>query len=85
MCRCVIFVRRARIATSGRALSGASARPIIRRQNHDKGLKLIGDAAAAEDSCAQYFLAMLNEVPFQPGGPRSHGTTPGNQRRPVAP
>jgi hypothetical protein len=25
----------------------------------DKGLKLIGDAAAAEDSGAKYFLAML--------------------------
>jgi hypothetical protein len=30
-CRCVIFVRRARIGTSGRALSSASAKPIIRR------------------------------------------------------
>jgi hypothetical protein len=31
----------------------------MRRQNPDKGLKLIGDAAAAEDSDAKYFLAML--------------------------
>jgi hypothetical protein len=30
-CHCVIFVRRVRIGTSGCALSGASARPIIRR------------------------------------------------------
>jgi hypothetical protein len=32
---------------------------LMRRRNHDKGLKLIGDAAAAEDSGAKYFLAML--------------------------
>jgi hypothetical protein len=32
---------------------------LMRRQNPDKGLKLIGDAAAAEDSGAKYFLAML--------------------------
>jgi hypothetical protein len=25
------------------------------------------------------------EVPLQPGRPRSHGTTSGNQRRPIAP
>jgi hypothetical protein len=31
----------------------------MRRRNPDKGLKLIGDAAAAEDSGAKYFLAML--------------------------
>jgi hypothetical protein len=31
---------------------------LMRRQNHNKGLKLIGDAAA-EDSSAKYFLAML--------------------------
>jgi hypothetical protein len=31
----------------------------MRRWNPDKGLKLIGDAAAAEDSGAKYFLAML--------------------------
>jgi hypothetical protein len=31
----------------------------MRRRNLDKGLKLIGDAAAAEDSGAKYFLAML--------------------------
>jgi hypothetical protein len=32
---------------------------LMRRRNPDKGLKLIGDAAAAEDPGAKYFLAML--------------------------
>jgi hypothetical protein len=32
---------------------------LMRHQNPDKGLKLIGDAAAAEDSGAKYFLAIL--------------------------
>jgi hypothetical protein len=32
---------------------------LMRQRNPDKGLKLIGDAAAAEDSDAKYFLAML--------------------------
>jgi hypothetical protein len=32
---------------------------LMRRRNPDKGLTLIGDAAAAEDSGAKYFLAML--------------------------
>jgi hypothetical protein len=32
---------------------------LMRRRNPDKGLKLIGDAAAAEDSSVKYFLAML--------------------------
>jgi hypothetical protein len=32
---------------------------LMRRRNPDKGLKLIGDVAAAEDSGAKYFLAML--------------------------
>jgi hypothetical protein len=32
---------------------------LMRRWNPDKGLKLIGDATAAEDSGAKYFLAML--------------------------
>jgi hypothetical protein len=31
----------------------------MRQRNSDKGLKLIGDAAAAEDSGAKYFLVML--------------------------
>jgi hypothetical protein len=33
----VIFVRHARIGTSGRALSGASARPIFRRHCASRG------------------------------------------------
>jgi hypothetical protein len=32
---------------------------LMRLRNPDKGLKLIGDATAAEDSGAKYFLAML--------------------------
>jgi hypothetical protein len=36
-CRCVIFVGCARISTSGRALSGASVRPIIRRHCASRG------------------------------------------------
>jgi hypothetical protein len=32
---------------------------LMRQRNPDKGLKLIGDAAAGEDSAAKYFLAML--------------------------
>jgi hypothetical protein len=32
---------------------------LMRWRNPDKGLKLIGDAATAEDSGAKYFLAML--------------------------
>jgi hypothetical protein len=31
----------------------------MRRRNPDKGLKLIGDAVAAEDSGAKYILVML--------------------------
>jgi hypothetical protein len=37
MCHYVIFIRFARIATSGRALSSASARPIIRRHYASRG------------------------------------------------
>jgi hypothetical protein len=55
---------------------------LMRRWNPDKGLKLIGDATA-ENSGAK--LLSDAEVPLQPGGPRSHGTAPGNQRWPVAP
>jgi hypothetical protein len=32
---------------------------LMRQQNPDKGLKLVGDAAT-EDSCVMYFLVMLN-------------------------
>jgi hypothetical protein len=48
---------------------------LMRQQNPDKGLKIIGDAAA-EDSGAKYFLAML-KYRCNPA-PRSHGTTPEN-------
>jgi hypothetical protein len=41
----------------------------MRRRNPDKGLKLIGDAAA-EDSGAKYFLAML-KYRFNPADPES--------------
>jgi hypothetical protein len=44
---------------------------LMRRRNPYKGLKLIGDVLLSDA-----------EVPLQPGGPRSHGTTPGNQRPP---
>jgi hypothetical protein len=54
---------------------------LMRRRDPDKGLMLIGDAAA-EDSDAKYFLAMLK--PFHPCGLRSHDTALGNQRRLVA-
>jgi hypothetical protein len=48
---------------------------LMRRWNPDKGLKLIGDAAA-EDFDAKYFLAML----------KYHcNPSPGNQQRPVTP
>jgi hypothetical protein len=32
---------------------------LMRRRKPDKGLKLIGDAATAEDSGVKYILAML--------------------------
>jgi hypothetical protein len=32
---------------------------LMRRRNPDKDLNLIGDAAAADDSGAKYFLSML--------------------------
>jgi hypothetical protein len=50
----------------------------MRRQNLDKGLKLIRDATAE-------VLLSDAEVPLQLGGPRSNGTALGNQRRPVTP
>jgi hypothetical protein len=42
---------------------------LMRRLNPDKGLKLMGDATAAEDSGAKYFLAMLKHRcnPADPG------------------
>jgi hypothetical protein len=76
------FERCFREANHPEALCFEGMERLMRRRNPDKGLKIIRDAAA-EDSGAKYFLAML--VPLQPGGPRSHGTAPGNQRRPVTP
>jgi hypothetical protein len=70
------FERRFREANHPEALCFKGMVRLMRRQNHDKGLKLIGAAAAAEDSGAKCFLAKLN--PLQPGGHRSHGTTLGN-------
>jgi hypothetical protein len=43
---------------------------LMRRRNPDKGLKLIGDVAAAEDSGAKYFLAML-KYRCNPAGPEA--------------
>jgi hypothetical protein len=57
------FERCFREANHSEALCFEGMVRLMRRQNLDKGLKLIGDAAAAEDSCAEYFLAMLKEVP----------------------
>jgi hypothetical protein len=53
------FERRFREANHPEALCFEGMVRLIRRRNPDKGLKLIGDAAAAEDSAAKYFLAML--------------------------
>jgi hypothetical protein len=53
------FERRFREANHPEALCFEGMVRLMRRRNPDKGLKLIGDAAAAEDSSAKYFLAML--------------------------
>jgi hypothetical protein len=53
------FERRFRKANHPEALCFEGVVRLMRRWNPDKGLKLIGDAAAAEDSSAKYFLAML--------------------------
>jgi hypothetical protein len=53
------FERRFREANHPEALCFEGMVRLMRRRNPDKGLKLIGDAAAAEDSGAKYFLAML--------------------------
>jgi hypothetical protein len=52
------FERRFRKANHPEALCFEGMERLMRRQNPDKGLKLIEDAAA-EDSGAKYFLAML--------------------------
>jgi hypothetical protein len=53
------FERRFHEANHLEALCFEGMVRLMRRRNPDKGLKLIGDAAAAEDSGAKYFLAML--------------------------
>jgi hypothetical protein len=53
------FERRFHEANHLEALCFEGMVRLMRRQNPDKGLKLIGEAAAAEDSGANYFLAML--------------------------
>jgi hypothetical protein len=54
------FERRFREANHPEALCFEGMVRLMRRRNPDKGLKLIGDAVAAEDSGAKYFLVMLN-------------------------
>jgi hypothetical protein len=53
------FERRFREANHPKALCFEGMVRWTRRQNPHKGLKLIGDVAAAEDSGAKYFLATL--------------------------
>jgi hypothetical protein len=49
------FEQRFREANHPEALCFEGMVRLMRRRNPDKGLKLIGDAAAAEDSGAKYF------------------------------
>jgi hypothetical protein len=53
------FERRFRKANHPEALCFEGMVRLMRQRNPDKGLKLIGDAAVAEDFGAKYFLAML--------------------------
>jgi hypothetical protein len=53
------FERRFHEANHPEALCFEGMVRLMRRRNPDKGLKLIGDAAATEDSGAMYFLVML--------------------------
>jgi hypothetical protein len=53
------FERRFREANQSKALCFEGMVRLMRRRSPVKGLKLIGDATAAEDSGAKYFLAML--------------------------
>jgi hypothetical protein len=55
------FERRFYEANHPEALCFEGMVRLTRRWNLDKGLKLIGDAAAAEDFGAKYFLAMLKK------------------------
>jgi hypothetical protein len=77
------FERRFLEACHPEALFFEGVERLMRRQNPDKGLKLVGDAAA-KDSDAKYFLAMLKYC-CNPAKPRTHGTAPENQQCPVAP
>jgi hypothetical protein len=53
------FERRFREANHPEALCFEGMLRLMRRRDPDKGLKLIGDVVAAEDSGSKYFLAML--------------------------
>jgi hypothetical protein len=53
------FERRFRKANHPEALCFEGMVRLMRRRNPNKGLKQIGDAAAAKDSGAKYFLVML--------------------------
>jgi hypothetical protein len=53
------FERHFRKANHPEALCFEGMVRLMRQRNPDKGLKLIGDAAAIEDSGAKYFLVML--------------------------
>jgi hypothetical protein len=53
------FERRFREANHPEALCFEGMVRLMRWRNPDKGMKLIGDAAAAEDSGAKYFIMML--------------------------
>jgi hypothetical protein len=63
------FERRFREANHPEALCFEGMKRLMRQRNPDKGLKLTGDAAA-EDSGAKYFLAML-KYRCNPTGPEA--------------
>jgi hypothetical protein len=63
------FERRIREANYPEALCFEGMERLMRRRNPDKGLKLIGDAAA-EDSGVKYFLAML-KYRYNPADPEA--------------
>jgi hypothetical protein len=65
------FERRFCEANHPEALCFEGMTRLMRRRNPDKGLELIGDATAAEDSGAKYFLAMLKYR----CNPTDHATT----------
>jgi hypothetical protein len=71
------FERRLCEANLPKALCFEGMERLMRRQNPNKGLKLIGDAAA-EDSGAKYFLAMalLQEISGSPSLPDGQWKNP---------